>query len=99
MGANIRGVDPNIPFRAVRASRGKYLRAEPVSALYEQGRVHHVGFFPDLEDQMCSWTPQGNAKSPDRLDALVWAVTELLIDQEQVEGQFTVGQPVSISRF
>lgn len=99
VGANIRGVDPNVPFRAVRASRGKYLRAEPVSALYEQGRVHHVGFFPDLEDQMCSWTPQGNAKSPDRLDALVWAVTELLIDQEQVEGQFTVGQPVSISRF
>ena len=99
VGANIRGVDPNIPFRAVRASRGKYLRAEPVSALYEQGRVHHVGFFTDLEDQMCSWTPQGNAKSPDRLDALVWAVTELLIDQEQVEGQFTVGQPVSISRF
>jgi len=99
VGANIRGVDPNIPFRAVRASRGKYLRAEPVSALYEQGRVHHVGFFPELEDQQCSWTPQSNQKSPDRLDALVWAVTELLIDQEQVEGQFQVGQPLSISRF
>ena len=99
VGANIRGVDPNIPFRTVRASRGKYLRAEPVSALYEQGRVHHVGFFPELEDQQCSWTPQSNQKSPDRLDALVWAVTELLIDQEQVEGQFQVGQPLSISRF
>jgi len=82
VGANILGADPNIPFRAVRASRGKYIRAEPVSALYEQGRVHHVGFFLELEDEMCGWTPQGNQKSPDRLDALVWAVTELLIDPE-----------------
>ena len=80
VGANIRAVEPNAPFRAVRASRGKYLRAEPVSALYEQGRVHHIGSFPELEQQMCTWTPQSGQKSPDRLDALVWAVTELLID-------------------
>ena len=66
-------------FRAVNASRGKYARAEPVSALYEQGKVHHVGTFPDLEDQMCTWTPKGPADvSPDRMDALVWAITQLI---------------------
>jgi phage terminase large subunit-like protein len=77
---NIRAIDPSASVRAVRASRGKYIRAEPVAALYEQGRVHHIGTFPALEDQMCGWTPQSGEKSPDRLDALVWAVTELLID-------------------
>jgi phage terminase large subunit-like protein len=77
---NIRGVDPNVSVRSVRASRGKYIRAEPVAALYEQGRVHHIGTFGTLEDQMCGWTPQSGEKSPDRMDALVWAVTELLID-------------------
>lgn len=80
--ANIRACAPNASYRAVRASRGKTLRAEPVAALYEQGRVHHVGLFKDLEEQMTNWTPQGNEKSPDRMDALVWAVTELLIDPE-----------------
>ena len=66
-------------FRAVNASRGKYARAEPVAALYEQGKVHHVGTFPDLEDQMCTWTPKGPADvSPDRMDALVWAITQLI---------------------
>lgn len=87
--ANIYAVDPNVPFRAVRASRGKYVRAEPVAALYEQGRVHHVGFFPELEEQMCGFVPGTNEKSPDRMDALVWGVTELLIDQE--EQSVTVG--------
>ena len=77
---NIRAVDPNVSVRSVRASRGKYVRAEPVAALYEQGRVHHIGFFDQLETQMCGWTPQSGEKSPDRMDALVWAVTELLID-------------------
>ena len=66
-------------FRAVNASRGKYARAEPVAALYEQGKVHHVGTLPDLEDQMCTWTPKGPADvSPDRMDALVWAITQLI---------------------
>jgi phage terminase large subunit-like protein len=88
---NIRAVDPNIAFRAVRASRGKAIRAEPVAALYEQGRVHHVGFFPKLEDQMCEYTPLGNEKSPDRLDAMVWAVTELLLDEEQMIMQTSMG--------
>lgn len=57
---NIRAIAPNVPFRAVRASKGKYLRAEPVAALYEQGRVHHAGAFDQMEDQMCGWSPQGN---------------------------------------
>ncbi|MBA7575303.1 hypothetical protein ES708_17127 [subsurface metagenome] len=75
--AIIRIVDKNIAFKKVNASRGKAIRAEPVSALYEQGRVHHVGFFADLEDQLCEWVP--GDKSPDRLDALVWAITELML--------------------
>lgn len=69
-------VDNSVPTKKVTATRGKQLRAEPVSALYEQGRVHHVGYFPELEEQMCEWTPLSN-ESPDRLDALVWALTEL----------------------
>lgn len=71
----LRTIDASLSFTAVHASRGKYVRAEPVSALYEQGRVHHIGCFPELEDQMCEWMP--GEKSPDRMDALVWAVTEL----------------------
>lgn len=81
--ANIRAIDPSANVRTVRASRGKYIRAEPVAALYEQGRVHHIGNFPELEDQLCGWTPQSGEKSPDRMDALVWAVTELLIDDDK----------------
>ncbi len=72
----LRTVQRNIPYTGVRASRGKQVRAEPVAALYEQGRVHHVGAFPDLEDQLVNWVP-GAEDSPDRLDALVWAITEL----------------------
>jgi len=79
----IRTVDRNVAFSEVHASRGKYTRAEPVSALYEQGRIHHVGFFPDLEDQLCEWVP--GDKSPDRLDALVWAITELMLGEEEQE--------------
>lgn len=74
--STIRNIDPNISYRAVRASRGKAVRAEPISALYEQGRVHHVGLFGELEDQMCDYVP-GASGSPDRMDALVWALTEL----------------------
>jgi len=77
----LRMVDSNIPFTAVRASRGKLTRAEPISALYEQGRVHHLGVFPELEDQMCAFTPDIDraAGSPDRVDALVWAISELMV--------------------
>jgi phage terminase large subunit-like protein len=74
----LRTVDPSVPYRKVTASRGKRLRAEPVAALYEQGRVHHVGQLTDLEEQMVSWTPEVGW-SPDRLDALVWAVTDLVL--------------------
>jgi phage terminase large subunit-like protein len=76
IGSVLRAVDPDVPYHTVRASRGKALRAEPVSALAEQRRLHHVGSFPDLEDQLCSYVP-GIGASPDRMDALVWAVFEL----------------------
>lgn len=76
----IRSIDRQVSYSAVRASRGKQLRAEPVSSLYERGLVHHVGAFPEMEDQMCGWEP--GQSSPDRLDALVWCLTELLVTNE-----------------
>lgn len=92
--ATLRVIDPNLPFAAVHASRGKIPRAEPVAALYEQGRVHHLGAFPQLEDQMCSLTRGGYDAgespragfSPDRVDALVWAMTDLLLVPMPGEG-------------
>jgi predicted phage terminase large subunit-like protein len=76
----VRTVDPSVSYEAVRATRGKVLRAEPVAALYEQGKVHHVGAFAELEDQMCSMTLDGyDGGSPDRVDALVWALTSLML--------------------
>jgi phage terminase large subunit-like protein len=72
---NLRTVDRQISYKAVHATRGKVIRAEPIAALYEQGKVHHVGTFPQLEDQMVEWVP--GDRSPDRMDALVWALTEL----------------------
>lgn len=76
----IHTVDPSVNVRKVRATRGKLVRAEPVSALYEQGRVFHMGQFRKLEDQLVSYDGQKGQKSPDRMDALVWALTELLVD-------------------
>lgn len=78
--AAIRGVDQTVPVRPVRASRGKAVRAEPVAALYERGLVHHLGTLPGLEDQMTSWDPAGTGRSPDRVDALVWALTDLVVN-------------------
>lgn len=79
--AQLRAQDPTVSFKAVRATRGKAVRAEPVAALYERGKVFHLGVFPDLEDQMCATTVDFDRKaqgwSPDRVDALVWAITEL----------------------
>src|SRR2546423_1002308 len=77
--AVIRGEDASVPVTPVSAHRGKYLRAEPVAALYEQGRVKHAGAFGALEDEMCDFGPDGlsSGRSPDRLDAMVWAVTAL----------------------
>lgn len=78
----IRQVDPLVPFRSVHASRGKVTRAEPVAALYEQGRVHHLRGLSALEDQMCAMTARGyeGKGSPDRVDALVWALTDLIVE-------------------
>jgi len=72
----IRNIDQGVPYTPVTASRGKIVRAEPIAALYEQSKVSHVGIYPEMEDQMCSFV-LGAKKSPDRLDALVWALTEL----------------------
>jgi phage terminase large subunit-like protein len=68
----------NISYKNVSASRGKAIRAEPIAALYEQGKAHHVGTFSELEDEMCSWLPGVGMSSPNRMDAMVWAITELL---------------------
>lgn len=105
----LRVIEPNLPFAAVHATRGKIVRAEPVAALYEQGRVHHLGVFPQLEDQMCSLVrgeveeAQGQRRgwSPDRVDALVWALTDLLLAPMAGEGIYEVyrqisGQPQTI---
>lgn len=88
----LRAVDRNIPLRLVRASKGKHTRAEPVSALYEQGRVHHVGPYPELEDQMCTWTPESDI-SPDRMDALVWGAFDLtLTASKQARAVYSSGR-------
>lgn len=76
VGSVLHQVAPSLPVRQVRATRGKKVRAEPVAALYEQGRVSHLVALPELEDQMCNFA--GRGKSPDRLDALVWAITDLM---------------------
>ena len=84
----IKTINPYAAYKSVRASKGKYIRAEPVAALYEQGKIHHVGSFPGLEDQLCEWVP--GDKSPDKLDALVWGATELMLEAEippDIEGQ------------
>jgi phage terminase large subunit-like protein len=75
--ANLRHADANMAVKLVTASRGKVARAEPIATLYEQGRVHHVGTLSRLEDQMCDYVPGVTEDSPDRMDALVWALTEL----------------------
>jgi phage terminase large subunit-like protein len=86
----IRAADANVGVQVISASRGKVQRAEPISALYEQGLVHHVGRFAELEDQLCAFTTQGyrGEGSPDRADALVWALTELMLGQSEGWGIF-----------
>lgn len=76
----IKSIDNNVPVRLVHASRGKQARAEPVSTIYETRRIHHVGEFARLEDEMCEWVPGEPGPSPDRMDALVWAFYDLLIE-------------------
>ena len=77
---NVKAIEPNVPFKMVHASRGKIMRAEPIANLYEQGRVHHVGELPELEDEQCSYSPQMETEginSPNHLDAAVWGLTAL----------------------
>ena len=81
----IRQVDAMVPISAVHASRSKRARAEPVAALYEQTRIRHAGLFPVLEDQMCAFTGarnQAGSASPDRVDALVWALSNLMLNRQ-----------------
>lgn len=82
VGALLRSIEADLPIAEVRAARGKFTRAEPVAALYEQGRVVHAGHFPALVDQLADFGPDGlsGGRSPDRVDALVWALTALLLD-------------------
>lgn len=84
----LRTIDPNVPVKIIHASRGKVIRAEPVAALYEQRRVKHIGSFPEMEDQMTLLTRAGyqGLGSPDRLDACVWAITEMFIGDIEVNG-------------
>lgn len=96
----IRMIDPDVPFTSVHASRGKVPRAEPVAALYEQGKVHHLGAFPHLEDQMCALTRRGHDAngprlSPDRVDALVWALTDLLVTPPPGQGIYETYRQLS----
>jgi hypothetical protein len=74
-------IDPGVAYLAVHASRGKIIRAEPVAALYEQGKVHHAGCLPELEAELCSYAPLSSTESPGRLDAAVWAVHDLMLRQ------------------
>lgn len=77
--AVVRAEDDNVPYSEVKASRGKVVRAEPISSLYEQGKIHHIGYFPELEDQYCAMNVSGyqGLRSPDRADAAIWAFSEL----------------------
>jgi len=93
VGSVLKAVDRSLPIKLVHASRGKVVRAEPISALYEQGRVHHVGQFNELEDQMCMFSTDlirnENTGSPDRVDALVWGLTEVF---EKIVGRARKGK-------
>src|SRR5204862_6595415 len=85
----LRGVDAGVPYRAGHASRGKRMRAEPVAALYEEGRISHAGKFPQVEDGMCTWRGDQD-RSPDRFDALVWALSELMLGRKPAEPRIRV---------
>lgn len=93
----IKTVDPSVNYKAVHASRGKVARSEPIAALDEQGKIHHVGFHPALEDSMCTWKP--GDKSPDRIDARTWLFTELMIDTGLDQGTAEAGGQVEPEAF
>lgn len=81
-------IDDKVSFKAVHASRGKAVRAEPIVALYEKGRVHHVGEFQALEDEQCNWVPGESSWSPNRVDALVWVLAELMLEDVTGPAEF-----------
>lgn len=101
--ATIHAQNPHAPVDLVKATRGKYIRAEPIAALYARGRVRHVGEFPELEDSMCSFTADFDRKaegySPDRLDALVWAMTDLFPGLISDRARKTINQAVAIGDY
>ena len=86
--STLRTIRPNISYRKLHASKGKQTRAEPVVSLFEQNKAHLVGSFPDLEDQLCNWEPNTSRRSPDRLDAMVWCLTELMVDKKAGWGDY-----------
>lgn len=92
----IRSIEPDIPYMAVHASRGKVTRAEPVVSLYEQGKVHHVGYLPMLETQQVEWIP--GEFSPDRIDALVWGITDLVFGERTEMTTMRRGQAKFVRR-
>src|SRR5712692_2934211 len=83
----------HVRYKPVRATRGKAVRAEPIASLYEQGRVHHIGIHAELEDQLVLWDPENSEESPDRLDALVWAVWELMNRSESSSIMYELEHP------
>jgi len=87
--STLRTADRNLPVEVINASRGKQQRAEPVAALYEQGKVHHVGTLATLEDEMTTWDPDMDW-SPNRMDALVWMLTGLMLQEKGVFSGSTV---------
>jgi phage terminase large subunit-like protein len=93
----INSIDPNVKVLEVHSKYGKALRAEPIVLAYEQARVHHIGYFADLESQMTSWIPEDTRKSPDRVDALVHAMTALLVKPPQgfLGGKLTAKSPAA----
>jgi phage terminase large subunit-like protein len=97
VGFVISTIDKSVPYQAVHASRGKATRAEPISSLYEQLLIHHVGEFPQLEDQLCEWVPGETPDSPDRLDALVWGFTELVLGSDEVADDSAMDPEEAIS--
>ncbi len=78
----VKSVDAHVAYKAVRATRGKCVRAEPIAALYEQEKVFHIRPFALMEQQMCEYVAGQTSKSPDRMDALVWAITDLMLAKE-----------------
>ncbi|NVN06494.1 DNA-packaging protein [Asaia spathodeae] len=98
--ATLRSIDPAASLKMVVASRGKAARAEPIAALYEQGRVVHHGRFPELESQLCLFSIRGfgGASSPDRADALIWALSELMIETQPARGRWQDQGWFSLSR-